>query len=617
MIPVLPNKMLVTETMPMTVKGGQTKTFMFQQLINTEKTMQASKVDSYRYTVEFTSHPVWYVVQALPYLSQPRYPSAQNIFNVFYSNSIASGIVNKYPQIKTVLEQWKHYSPDAFLSNLQKNEELKSVILDATPWVLEAENETEQKHRIALLFDINNLSGNLDQSLEKLKELQLPSGAWPWFKGMYADRYTTQKIVSGFARLQKMNFIDIKSDKTVKSMLQKAVYYLDNQITKDYNELKKTKNINLKKDHIGALQINWLYMRTAVINIFPVKDKNREAFEYYVSQANDFWIDKNNYLQAMTAIAMQRLGHKNGAEAIIRSLTERSLENEELGMYWRNENGWNWYQAPVETEVMIMEAYDEVMKDRKSVEKMKIWLLKNKQTNRWKTSSATADAVFGILMRGNDLLKETAPVSVKVGDISLLNDTKPQAGTGYIKKSWVRKEIKPGMGVITISNPNKTIVWGSAYYQYFKELDKISKHQTVLQVHKKYFVEKTTPEGVVAEPLKENQKLKTGQKIVVRLVIKTDRTMEYVHLKDMRAATFEPVDNISGTQFKGGLVYYQNIKDASTDFFFNRLNKGTYVLEYSLRVTQKGSFSSGIATIQCFYAPEFASHTQGIHIVAE
>ncbi len=617
MIPVLPGKMLVTETMPMTVKGGETKTFKFDRLIINGKTMQAAAIDNYSYTVEFTSHPVWYAVQALPYLAHPGYPSAQNIFNAFYSNKIASGIVNKFPQIKTVLEQWKHYSPGAFLSNLQKNSELKSVVLDATPWVLEAENETEQKRRVALLFDLNNLSNNINQSLDKLKSMQLPSGAWPWFKGMYADRYTTQSIVAGFARLQKMNFIDINRDNTVKRMLKKAVNYLDNETAKDYNRLRKNKNRDLKKDNINALQIYWLYARSAFINIFPVEGENRQAFDYYVNQANRYWIDKNNYLQAMIAITMQRLGHKNRAEAIIRSLTERALESEELGMYWRTGNGWNWYETPVETEVMIMEAYDEVMKDYKSVEKMKIWLLKHKQANRWRTTPATADAIFGILMRGNDLLNETAAVSVDVGTIPLFNVTKAQAGTGYVKKTWLRNEIKPGMGIIKVKNPNKTIVWGTAYYRYFKELDKISEHQTSLQIQKKYFVEKLTPRGTVATPLNDNQKLKTGQKVIVRLVVKTDRDMQYIHLKDMRAATFEPVDNISGTQFKSGLVYYMNMKDASVDFFINTLPKGTHVLEYSLRVTQSGSFSSGIATLQSYYAPGFASHSQGIHIIAE
>ena len=618
MLPVLPDKMLVTETMPMSVKGNSTQTFHFDKLINSGKTMQAAAIDNYRYTVEFSSHPIWYVVQALPYLAKPKYESAQNLFNRYYANTIASGIVTQFPKIKTVLEQWENSSPDAFLSNLQKNEQLKNILLDATPWVLEAENENEQKRRIALLFDMNNLSHNLDVSLTKLKNRQHSSGAWSWFRGMYDDRSVTQSIVMGFARLRKMDRVDPTDNQMVAAILKKAIAYLDNQITTDYTKLINRKKVSLKKKHISSMQIRYLYARTAFSDLYPVKEKNKQAFNYYAGQAQRYWLKENNYLQAMIAVVLERLQKRNEAEAILRSLTERSLESEQLGMYWRTENGWYWYQSPVETEVMIMEAYDAVMHDKASVEKMKIWLLKNKQANRWKTSSATANAIFGLLMRGDNLLKETKNATLVVGGKQLKTDKENlQAGTGYIQKNWIRKEIKPDMGTITITNPNRSIAWGAAYYQYFEKLDKIGVHQTNLQVQKNYFVEKLTKEGPVVEPLLPNQKLHLGQKVVIRLVIKADRAMEYIHLKDMRATTFEPVKSLSGTQFKGGLMYYENSKDASTDFFISRLPKGTHVLEYALRVTQKGSFSAGIATIQSLYAPEFAAHSAGRHLVVE
>ncbi len=616
-IPVLPVKMLVTETMPFTIKGNSKEIFNFDKLISSNKTTQVPTVDNYRYTVEFTSNPIWYAVQALPYLATPKYESAQNLFNSYYANSIASGIITRYPKIKTVLKQWKHSSPDAFLSNLQKNQELKNILLDATPWVLQAKNESEQKHRIALLFNMNNLSNQLEESLHKLQNMQLSSGAWSWFKGMYPDRYVTQDIVSGFARLKKMKFYQ-DSNVVIKKMLEQAIYYLDNKITKDFNKLKSTKNVNLKKEHISSLQINYLYARTAFLDQFPLREKNKEAFNYYIIQVKNYWLKQNNYLQAMIAIVMERMDYRNEAEGIIRSLTERSLESNKLGMYWRHKTGWYWYQAPVETEVMIMEAYDVVMHDRKKVEKMKIWLLKNKQTNRWKTSTATANAIYGLLMRGNNLLNETKAVSVVVGSKPLQQyKNKAQAGTGYIKKSWMRTEIKPDMGIIKVSNPNSSIAWGAAYYQYFENLDKIKSHQTELQIEKKYFIEKFTPEGPVITPLLPDKKLTVGQKVIIRLVIKTDRKMEYIYLKDMHAASFEPVENISGTKFKGGLMYYENIKDASVDFFISNLPKGIHELEYSLRVTQKGSFSSGIATVQSLYAPEFAAHSSGRHILVK
>ena len=611
MIPVLPDKMLVTETMPMWIKGNSTKTFRFERLLNEDKLMRPAATERYRYTVEFTSHPVWYAVQALPYLAKPEYESNQNLFYRYYANTIAAGIVKKFPRIKSVLEAWKNSSPDAFLSNLEKNEELKGVLLDATPWVLEAESETEQKRRIALLFDINNLSNQLDETVNKLAQRQLPSGAWSWFKGMYEDRYVTQKIVSGFGRLRKMGLLEPDDNAVVNRMIKKAVAYLDGKINNDYQKLLKRKNINLKKKHIGSLQIGYLYARSAFLDIYPVKDVNKKAFDYYVSQERRYWLKQNNYLQAMTAVTLQRLNYRNDAEAILRSLTERALENEETGMYWRTESGWYWYQEPLATEVMTMEAYDEVMHDAASVEKMKIWLLKNKQTNRWKTSSTTADAIFGLLMKGNNLIEETGNARITVGGQPL--NAKGQAGSGYIKKTWFRDEIKPEMGSITVENKNKTIAWGAAYYQYFEDLDKINSHQTDLTVDKKYFLRKITPQGPVIVPLTENTELHTGQTIEVRLVVAANRDMEYVHLKDMHAAAFETAEHFSGVKYRGGIGYYQNIKDASVDFFMGRLPKGVHVFEYKLKVTQKGSFSSGIATVQCLYAPEFAAHSQGRH----
>ncbi len=615
LLPVLPDKMLVTETLPMNIKGHSTKTFKFTKLINAGKNIQAEAVDNYRYTVEFTSHPVWYGVQALPYLAKPRYESAQNIFNRYYANRIASGIVTKYPQIKSVLESWKLASPDAFLSNLKKNQELKNVLLDATPWVLEAETESEQKRRIALLFDINNLSNSLDKSLQKIKQLQLPSGAWPWFKGMRDDRFATLSIVKGFARLREMSFYSSNNNNTRK-ILKKAVYYLDKKINEDYAKLKK-QNVSLKKKHIGSLQTLYLYARTAFLDAFPLKDSDKKAFDYYVSQAKRYWLTQNDYLQASTAIVMNRLNYRNEAEAIIRSLSERAIENNELGMYWRIKSGWNWYQAPVETEVMIMDAYDEVMHDKKSLEKMKIWLLKNKQTRHWKTPSATVDAVYGLLMKGSDWLAETKAVDVQVGKISLAANTKVQAGTGYLLKSWMHSEITPAMGTIIVKNPNSSIAWGAAYYQYFEKLDKIREHQSPLQIQKNIFVEKLTAQGPVMTEYSKGKHLKTGDKVIVRLVIRSDRSIDYVHLKDMRCTAFEPINTLSGTQFKDGLVYYQNIKDASVDFFIRHLSKGTFVLEYPLRISQRGSFSNGIATLQSLYAPEFAAHSSGMHIVVK
>ncbi len=620
MIPVLTNRMLVTETLPMHVKGNETKKFVMDKLADSDKLMGTSTRQNYRFTVEFTSNPAWYAIQALPYLSDPKIESASNLFHMYYANALSSFIVNSNPKIKNVFESWKTHSPDAFLSNLQKNQELKSAVLKATPWVLEAENESEQKRRIGLLFDINCMANQSEITLQKLRKSQLSNGAWSWFKGIRDDRYTTQQIVLGFARLNAKQIVSIKENPAIRQMLIKAVAYLDEEINNDYNRLKRNYPDKLDKKHIGSLQIQYLYARTLIAEDVQIENKYPEAFEYYLGQVEKYWLKQNNYMQAMIALTLNRTGYRNKAEGILRSLQERSIQNEELGMYWRQESGWYWYQAPVETQAMIIEAFSEIANKPALVDQMKIWLLKQKQTTRWQTTSATAEAVYALLMNGESLLNNDKLVSVKVGGEEIQpvsEDLKVEAGTGYFKKAWTGKEVKPDLGRIEITNPNSSVAWGAAYWQYFEQLDKITAATSPLSVEKKLFIKTMTNDGPVLTEIKEGQQLHTGDQVVSRLIIATDRNMEYVQVNDMRSSAFEPAGNISGYRYKGGLGYYENITDVSTDFYIRYLRKGTYVLEYPVVITQSGNFSNGIATIQSYYAPEFAAHSEGVRVVVE
>jgi hypothetical protein len=620
MFPVLTNRMLVTETLPIHLRGNETRKFRMDKLADSDKIMMVSTRQNYRYTLEFTSNPAWYAIQALPYLSEPTVENASNLFHAYYTNVLASFIVNSNLKIKNVLESWKAHSPDAFLSNLQKNQELKSVVLNATPWVLEAENEEEQKRRIALLFDINRISNQTENTLEKLHQSQLSSGAWSWFKGMRENRYTTQQIVLGFAKLNEKQVIDLKQNPMVLQMVKKATTFLDREIKEDYDKVMEKYPGKTHQNHIGSLQIQYLYARVLLMDEVKIQDDNSEAFEYYLGQAKKYWLKQNNYMQAMIAVILNRSGYRNEAEGILRSLQERSIQDDEMGMYWRQENGWYWYQAPVETQAMIIEAFQEILKKPALVDQMKIWLLKQKQTTHWKTTSATAEAVYALLMNGKSLLDNDQLVQIKVGNAEIpipAMDGSVEDGTGYFKTSWKGEEIKASMGTIEVTNPNESVAWGAAYWQYFEQLDRIISSDSPLSIEKKLFIEELTDEGPVLVQLEDRQKLKTGDKVVSRIIISTDRDMEYVQVNDMRATAFEPLRSLSGYRFNGGLGYYENITDVSTDFFIQYLRKGTYVLEYPVVVTQRGEFSNGIATIQSYYAPEFAAHSEGLKIVVK
>jgi len=611
-IPVLTNRMLVTETLPLPVRGKQNKSFEFEKLKNS----RSSTLRNHKLTLEFTSNPAWFAIQALPYMMEFPYECSEQIFARYYANAIASHIASSNPKIKAVFDSWKSQSPEAFLSALEKNQDLKAVVLAETPWVADAKNETERKKRVALLFDLNKMSNELNGALIKLQKKQVPNGAWSWFEGMPDDRYITQYIVEGFGHLDHLGVTDIRSPKTW-SMVTHAVQYLDARIKDDYDRLVELKE-DLSKDHLTSIEIHYLYARSYFKDI-PVTSASKTAVEYYKEQCQKFWLSNGEYEQGMIALALHRYDDKLIPADILKSLKENSQHNDELGMYWKNNTGgFYWMQAPVETQSLLIEAFDEAGNDQQSVDEMKLWLLKQKQTHDWKTTKATAEACYALLLRGTQWLENSITVEVSVGgkkiDASTVPDLKTEAGTGYFRTSWSGDEIKPGMANITVENKNEVAAWGAMYWQYFEQLDKITPHDTPLNLKKELFLEQPSPTGPVITPVNTQTKLLPGDRIKVRIELRVDRDMEYVMMKDMRAAGLEPEQVLSQYKWQDGLGYYESTRDASVNFFFSYIPKGTFVFEYPLRVSHEGNFSNGITDIQCMYAPEFAAHSEGIRV---
>ena len=622
-LPVLTNRMLVTESMPLNMRNATTKNFKFEKLLNSSK---SETLQQHAVTVEYTSNPAWYAVQALPYLMEYPYECAEQNFNRYYANTLAGFIVSASPKIKAVFERWKNADTAALLSNLQKNEELKAVLLQETPWVLDAQNENQQKKNIALLFDMVRMSKEKNSSFNKLKEMQSSNGGFTWFKGGPDDRYITQYIITGIGHLRKLNAISADDWTKLKPIVDKAIPYLDARIKEDYDQLLKYK-INLKNNNLSATAIQYLYMRS-FFNENKIGSNTQTAYNYYRGQSQKFWLSNSKYMQAMIALSLYRTDDGKTPIAIIRSLKENAIYKEEMGMYWKDlaTGGYYWYQAPIESQAMMIEAFTDIDKNTQTIDDLKTWLLKQKQTQNWKTTKATAEACYALLLNGSNWLAEEKEVVISLGSTIIKStDQQSEAGTGYFKKTFEAEKVKPTMGNITVSispstnkpiNPS-TSSWGSVYWQYFENLDKITSAETPLKLVKKLFVEKNSDRGPVLQALNDGDELHIGDKVKVRIELRVDRDMEYIHMKDMRAACMEPVNVISQYKWQGGLGYYETTKDASTNFFFGWLPRGTYVFEYPLFVTHAGNFSNGITTIQCMYAPEFISHSEGIRVSVE
>ena len=598
-IPVLTDKQWVTETVPLNVNGEGVHTFSLENLFN----KHSKTASEQRLTVEFTAHPAWYAVQALPVVANPQNEDALSWATAYYAHSLAAYIVKENPRIKQVFDSWKAQggTKETFMSNLQKNQELKNILLAETPWLTEATNEAEQKQRIATLFDLNTMNSQLAVSVEKLGELQNADGAWSWYKGMQGSRYVTTQVMEMLVRLNALTHQD--ADSRMQPMIQKGFEYLGKQAAEEYKSMKEAE----KKGAVGIRPseqvLRYLYI-CALDGKAPVDEKvNR----YFIDKLSGEGKELTIYGKALGAIILQQSGKVAEARLFMQSLMEYSVVTDEMGRYFDTPKArYSWFSYKIPTEVAAMEAIQRITKDTKAIDEMKRWLLKQKQTQTWETPIATADAVYALMATGaSDLLANTGGVEITLGKEVIR--TPADNAIGYIKKT-VSGDVM-NIKKIRVDKEGAGMGWGAVYAQYLESMDQISGQGNGLSVSRQLY------KG--DEALNESAPLKVGDKITVRLTVKADRDMDFVQIKDDRAACMEPLQAVSGFRWSNGLGYYQATKDASTQFFIDQMRKGTYVIEYQVYVNRTGEYQAGIATVQSAYAPEFGGHTRGYRVMVE
>lgn len=598
-IPVLTDKQWVTETVPLNVNGEGAYTFSLENLFN----KHSKTASEQRLTVEFTAHPAWYAVQALPVVANPQNEDALSWATAYYAHSLAAFIVKENPRIKQVFDSWKAQggTKETFMSNLQKNQELKNILLAETPWLTEATNEAEQKQRIATLFDLNTMNSQLAVSVEKLGELQNADGAWSWYKGMQGSRYVTTQVMEMLVRLNALTHQD--ADSRMQPMIQKGFEYLGKQAAEEYKSMKEAE----KKGAVGLRPseqvLRYLYI-CALDGKAPVDEKvNR----YFIDKLSGEGKELTIYGKALGAIILQQAGKVAEARLFMQSLMEYSVVTDEMGRYFDTPKArYSWFSYKIPTEVAAMEAIQRITKDTKAIDEMKRWLLKQKQTQTWETPIATADAVYALMATGaSDLLANTGGVEITLGKEVIR--TPADDAIGYIKKT-VSGDVM-NIKKVRVDKEGAGMGWGAVYAQYLESMDQIGEQGNGLSVSRQLY------KG--DEALNESVPLKVGDKITVRLTVKADRDMDFVQIKDDRAACMEPLQAVSGFRWGNGLGYYQATKDASTQFFIDQMRKGTYVIEYQVYVNRTGEYQAGIATVQSAYAPEFGGHTGGYRVMVE
>ena len=598
-LPVLARRILVREAVQLNARGNETKSFALTNLVASK---DSGTIRNQDLTVRAVSRPAWYAVLSLPYLMEFPHECCEQTFSRYYANALGEFIANSDPRIRETFDAWKAAGAEALKSPLETNERLKAIALEATPWIREAEHETAAHARLGNLFGKDRLADEQKRCIEKLRRERNPDGRWPWFPGGWSSDGITLYILTGFARLNhlaKLDYPDFFADAT------KA---LDREVAEDVKRRLEEERKRKIPFRVNGFDVRWLYLHSFAGVKTPKNEKDALLF---VEHLRKEWPDLGLETQALAATALNRRGEKALANEIMASIKERGVLSDELGMYWKRPYFFSCsvFAAPVSTQALIVEAFREVTQDEESADACNVWLLKQKQTQDWTTTAATADAIYALILGGpTDLLAGDTLAEVTLGGEKVPVEN-AEAGTGMWSHRYAAKEIKPEMGEITFKGAGaKGVSWGGVHWSYFEDVLKIHAHEPKeLRVEKKYYKKVKGEEGTRLTSI--DGPLEQGDEIVARLEITSDRSYEFVHLSDERPACAEPVDVLSSYRWQDGVGYYQSTKDTATHYYIDRLNKGVFVLETSFRVQQKGAFSGGIATIQCMYAPEFTAHS--------
>lgn len=535
-LPVLSTDVFMTQTYSLTVDAKTLKEYEFN-ISNEGERNHDIKLD-------FKANPVFYVIQALPYIAEGDEKHATTAFNRYFVNMMAEQIIESNPNIEEMLAGHE----DDTLSELQKNEDVKAILIKETPWVLDAQNEAQQRANISKLFDTEAINKNIASALDILEKKQTVNGGWSWIEGMPESEFITQYVLCGLGRLGDNSIIT-----------EKAFHFIENKVVSRYNKLDTQK----KKDKAICDFMTMKDLFAMSYFSYETSELFDKAKTFYINKLHNDWKLYSQEEQAYISLILNRNGYSDKSLLIIKSLRERAIKNE-LGMYWRN--------LDVENVARILEAFNEIDPNTEETDAMRLWILSQKRTNMWENERASVEAVFAIMNRGTDWTAKDAKSSMIVGDDNVK---------------------------VFIDNQSNHVVWGGLYRQYFVPIDKVQKHNDAMKIKREIIM----PENV-----------KVGDKIKVEITFENSQDMEFVYLKDLRGACFEPTEQLSRYHWDNGLWYYQSTSDVAMEYFFEYLPKGKHTVSYELYVTKDGSFSAGYSFIQCQYAPEFGAYSNGCRI---
>lgn len=583
-LPVLSSRELVTNTLPLTLTEKGENLYDLSSLFVGKEGKRIKNVGDAKVTIEYANNPAWLMIQALPSISNPvNDDNAISLMSAIYSNGIARHIMQQSPVVKQVVELWRkedeQHKENSLMSNLEKNSELKSLVLEETPWLLDADKESEQKRLLINYFDESMLNQRLASQVENLRKLQNTDGSFSWWKGMTGSRYMTTEVAKMMVRLNGM--VGMQAE-TV-SMLNAAMGYLQTEAAKEVRMMKDEERKNHPQLRPSETAIDYLYILALdgrKLSGTAMSDKN-----YLLRKMADKTQEFTIYGKAQAAVVLAKNNERQKAMDYLHSIQEYAVSKSDMGCYFDTRKAYySWSDYKIPTQVAAIEAMQLLGEQATEYQR---WLLQAKRTQSWTTPVNAVNAVYAF-MKGNDKVLATTSENVRMKlDGKELSLPKSTVGLGYVKIAKMGTASQ-----LIIDKKNEEMSWGAIYAQFTMPSKEIASSVSGIKI------ERIIP-----------RKVKVGDKVKVVLTITADRDYDFVQVVDKRAACLEPVMQISGYHSEQGC--YISPKDDTTNLYFNRLSKGKHIVELEYFVDRKGSYLSGTCSVQCAYSPEFGGRTEG------
>ena len=580
-LPILPSTEHVTVTLPITQHHPGTAKVDLGALIPADAT-------NGRLTFEYTNNPAWLMIQALPTVGSPSVYNAISLGAAFYANALGRHILNLNPKAASVFKMWKNEADQASLTSaLEKNQELKDIVLNETPWVMDANRENTQKQRLADFFDQNLMQSRLDETVKRLGKLQCSDGSWAWFEHMQGSFYMTVAVSEMLVRLNAM----AGEQADTREMLNGAFRFMGHEMVVLVDDIKKrAKETGIEPTFPSFSALEWLYLTTLDGRELP--SDVQTANDYLLRLLKKEIKSQSIYEKALTAVILSKYDAKRALE-YVQSLKEYTVFKEETGRYYDTPRaGYSWYDYKIPTQTMAIEALERLTPDdRQTIEEMQRWLLQEKRTQAWDTPINSVNAVYAFL-QGGSLELNAQQSAVKV-DQKPLELPKATAAIGYVKTELPAKGHE-----LAVEKTSDGTSWGAVYAQFQQATKRIADSGSGLTIKREILAPENTATA--------NPSLKVGDRIRVRITIQAERDYDFVQVLDKRAVCLEPVRQLSGWHDGS----YCTPKDYTTNYYFDCLSKGKHVIENEYFIDRAGTYETGTCTVQCAYAPEFRATTK-------